>query len=101
MSLEDVMGYCTFVYVSVNKENVLDFIVATKENASFSVKEPGNLRFDFYQFKDDLSKFVLVEAYETEELAGKHKDTGHYAKWKETVANWMEAPRQGVRFNKL
>jgi len=25
-----------------------------------------------------------------------HKETGHYLKWRETVADWMEKPWEGV-----
>ena len=94
------MPLCTFVDVHVKKENVADFINATKENASFSVKETGNLRFDIYQSKDNPEKFVLVEAYETEEQIARHRDTAHYRKWKEAVANWMQVPRKGTKFIK-
>ena len=86
----------TLVHVHVKPENVRDFIEASLENARESVKEPGNLRFDVLQTRDDPCRFVLYEAYATAEDAAAHKSTSHYQKWRDTVAGWMAEPRQGV-----
>ncbi len=89
----------TCVYVHVNPENVDSFINATKINHLESVKEPGNLRFDFIQQVDDPCRFMIYEAYETEDASQTHKNTAHYLKWRETVADFMAEPRQGVKYN--
>ena len=89
----------TTVHVWVKKENIDDFIKASKENHNESVKEPGNLRFDLLQDANDSSKFVLYEAYDSEESSLAHKSTPHYLKWRETVADWMEKPREGIKHN--
>lgn len=86
----------TCVTIYVKRENILEFIEATKENHMKSIKEPGNLRFDFLQAKEDETKFFLYEAYATEEDAAAHKKTAHYMKWRDTVADWMAKPREGV-----
>lgn len=86
----------TCVTIFVKPENVVEFINATIENHNNSVKEPGNLRFDFLQAKDDPTKFFLYEAYETVESAAAHKNTSHYLKWRDLVAPWMAKPREGV-----
>jgi autoinducer 2-degrading protein len=86
----------TSVTVYVRPENINDFIEATIKNHEGSVKEPGNMRFDLLQSKDDPSRFMLYEAYETEEAAATHKNTEHYLTWKNAVANWMARPREGV-----
>lgn len=86
----------TCVHVYVKKDRIEDFIAASVENHTSSVKEPGNLRFDVLQCDADPSKFLLYEAYESEEAAAAHKETAHYRKWKETVADWMARPREGV-----
>ena len=87
----------TVVYVKVKKEHLDAFIEATTENHNNSVKEAGNLRFDVIQNESDPTRFILYEAYETEEAAKKHKKTAHYLKWRESVAGWMDGPREGVR----
>lgn len=86
-----------FVHVWVKEEHVEDFKKACEENHNESVKEPGNLRFDFLQEAGNSSKFVFYEAYESEEAVAAHKNTPHYLKWKETVAEWMARPRQGIK----
>lgn len=86
----------TCVTVYVKPENVSEFIQATRENHDHSIKENGNLRFDFLQCASDPSRFFLYEAYESEAASAAHKDTPHYKKWKETVASWMAKPREGV-----
>lgn len=91
----------TSVTVYVKKEFIDDFITATTANHAGSVKEPGNLRFDVLQGKDDPGRFLLYEAYESEQSAKAHKETGHYLKWKETVADWMAKPREGTAHNVL
>lgn len=91
----------TIVHVEVKPEHIDDFIKASAINHQFSIKEPGNLRFDILQNGDNPAVFVLYEAYENEIAASLHKKTSHYLKWRETVANWMAKPRQGIRYNGL
>lgn len=87
----------TLVHVWVKAEHIPAFIEATLENHRYSVREDGNLRFDVLQDPADPSKFVLYEAYATEETAAAHKDTDHYKEWRDRVAEWMERPRQGEK----
>lgn len=88
--------HVTLVYVHVKAQHVDEFIAATRANHEDSVKEPGNLRFDVVQQADDPSRFVLYEAYRSAEDAAAHKQTAHYMRWREQVADWMAEPRQGV-----
>jgi (4S)-4-hydroxy-5-phosphonooxypentane-2,3-dione isomerase len=89
----------TCVYVHVKAEAVRDFITASTANHLEAVKEPGNLRFDFVQQADDPCRFMLYEAYESEEASAAHKNTPHYLKWRETVQDMMAEPRKGVKYN--
>ena len=59
----------TCVYVHVKPDAVESFINATIENHLSTVREPGNLRFDFIQQSDDPCRFMIYEAYESEEAA--------------------------------
>jgi len=86
------------VHVSVKPESVEAFKAATIENASASLGEPGVARFDVIQQQDDPAKFVLVEVYRSPEAAAAHKETAHYAKWRDTVAPMMAEPRRSVRY---
>jgi autoinducer 2-degrading protein len=44
---------------------------------------------------------VLYEAYASEADARAHKQTGHYAAWRDTVTDMMAEPRQGLPFKGL
>jgi autoinducer 2-degrading protein len=87
----------TFVHVWVMEAHIEDFKEASIANHRESVKEPGNLRFDVLQDDADPAKFVLYEAYESEEASAAHKKTAHYLEWREKVADWMAQPREGLK----
>ena len=91
----------TIVHIKVLPDYIDLFIQASTENYLESVKEPGNIRFDLLRRDDNPSRFVLYEAYENESAAAAHKETAHYLKWRETVAPWMEIPREGIRYSGL
>lgn len=91
----------TIVHVHVKAENVEQFIEASRLNHEASVQESGNCRFDVLQSADDPSRFVLYEAYLSAADAAAHKQTSHYLTWRETVADWMAEPRQGVPYQGL
>lgn len=90
--------HVTIVQVQVKPEHIADFIQATRSNHQGSVQEPGNLRFDVLQSAEDPGRFILYEAYATELDAAAHKETEHYQRWRDAVADWMARPRQGERF---
>ena len=87
----------TLVHVWVKEGCTENFISVTIENHLHSVEEPGNLRFDILRDAENPLKFVLYEAYESEEAAVAHKSTAHYLKWRDQVADWMDQPRQGKK----
>jgi len=91
----------TTVIVYVKPENVNDFIEASSKNHEASIKEPGNTRFDVLQCATEPARFLLYEAYESEEAAAAHKKTEHYLKWREEVAGWMAKPRQGISYKAI
>ena len=86
------------VNVHVNDDAVGAFIDASRANAAASLEEPGVARFDVVQAIDDPTRFVLVEAYRSDEAAAAHKQTVHYATWRDTVAPLMSEPRSSVRY---
>jgi autoinducer 2-degrading protein len=86
------------VHIQVKPEHIAEFIAASGENASSTILEPGNLRFDVLQQADDPQRFVLYEVYRDEEASKVHKQTAHYARWRDTVESWMVQPRKGVPY---
>lgn len=85
------------VHAHVKPEFVDAFKQATVENARNSVREPGIARFDVIQQTDDATRFTLVEVYRTAEAPAQHKETAHYAKWRDAVAGMMAEPRTAVK----
>ena len=88
--------HVTLVHVTVKPDRIDAFIAASQANHEGSVKEPGNRRFDILQDASDPAKFVLYEAYASAEDAAAHKQTDHYLRWRDTVAEMMAKPREGV-----
>lgn len=84
------------VFVHVKPEFVEDFRQASIENARNSVQEAGVARFDVIQQADDPTRFVLVEAYYQRSDHAKHRETAHYAAWRDTVADMMAEERRAV-----
>jgi len=89
------------VHAHVKRGCVEAFRQATIENARQSAKEPGIARFDVIQHADDPTQFVLIEVYRTADAPAKHKETAHYQKWRDTVADMMADPRTSVKYNNL
>lgn len=89
------------VHVHVKADCVEAFRIASLENARNSVKEPGIARFDVVQQADDPTRFVLVEVYRTLEDPARHKETAHYARWRDTVAEMMAEPRTGIKYSNV
>jgi len=87
------------VHVHVKADSIEAFKKISLENARESVNEPGIARFDVIQQTDDPTRFVLVEVYRTADAPAKHKETAHYAKWRDAVAPMMAEPRQRMLYD--
>ena len=86
------------VHVHVKPGSAEAFAAATRENAIHSVQEPGVVRFDVARQHDDGDRFVLVEVYLTADDAALHKQTAHYATWRDAVEPMMAEPRRSVKY---
>jgi autoinducer 2-degrading protein len=91
----------THVHIHVKPDRIEEFKRATLENARNSLKEAGVARFDFLRQKDDPNRFVLIEVYRTPEDPIRHKETAHYLKWRDAVADCMAEPRKGISYEML
>jgi (4S)-4-hydroxy-5-phosphonooxypentane-2,3-dione isomerase len=87
------------VHVRVVADDVPAFLEATLANAAASLTEPGVLRFDVLQDREDPAHVVLVEVYRDPDAAAAHKETAHYATWRDTVAPMMATPRESTKFD--
>ena len=93
--------FIVHVFVHVKADQVEAFKTATLDNARNSVQEPGIARFDVVQQQDDPTRFVLVEVYRTPDDPAKHKETDHYKRWRDTVANMMAEPRSNIKLTNI
>jgi quinol monooxygenase YgiN len=89
------------VQVHVKPDAVEAFKAASLANAEQSVQEPGIARFDVIQQEDDPTRFVLVEVYRTTADPARHKETAHYVRWRDTVADMMAEPRRAVKYTNV
>lgn len=86
------------VHVRVKPDALESFKAAALANAQASRREPGVVRFDLIQDRDEPTHFVLVEIYRGPEASAAHKETAHYATWRDTVAPMMAEPRKSTKF---
>jgi len=86
------------VHARVRPDAVEAFRKATLDNAAASLEEPGVVRFDVVQALDDPTRFLLVEVYRDEQAPARHKETAHYATWRDTVAPLMAEPRTSEKY---
>jgi quinol monooxygenase YgiN len=93
--------FIVHVFAHIKPDRVGAFRAATLENARNSVKEPGIARFDVIAQQDDPTRFVLVEVYRTPQDANKHKETAHYQKWRDAVADMMAEPRTSIKYTNV
>ena len=89
------------VHVRVKPEFVDAFRQATVANATASRQEPGIARFDLLQHEDDPTRFTLVEIYRDAGAPAAHKETPHYAAWRDAVAEMMAEPRHSTKLVNL
>jgi (4S)-4-hydroxy-5-phosphonooxypentane-2,3-dione isomerase len=89
------------VFIHVKPDFVEDFKAASLENARNSMQEPGIFQFDLIQQQDDPTRFALIEGYSTADAPAAHKETAHYAKWRDTVAPMMAEPRSNIKYTLL
>ena len=93
--------FIVHVFVRVKADQVEAFRTATLENARSSMQEPGIAGFDVIQQQDDSTRFVLVEVYRTSDDPARHKETAHYQKWRDTVADMMAEPRTSLKYTNV
>jgi (4S)-4-hydroxy-5-phosphonooxypentane-2,3-dione isomerase len=86
------------VHVHVKPDDVEAFLAETRRNAAASLQEPGVRRFDVLQEEGDNAHVVLSEVYVDQSAADAHKQTAHYAGWRDTVADMMAESRTSTRF---
>jgi quinol monooxygenase YgiN len=89
------------VHVRVTPGCEKAFRTASVANAEASRREPGVLRFDLLSDREDPTRFLLVEVYRDAAAAAAHKETAHYAAWRDAVSDLMVEPRRSAKYVNL
>jgi len=87
------------VHVYVKPDKVDEFKQRIRANHEASIEEPGCLRFDVAQSREDAGEFLLWECYVDEEAAAFHKTTPHYLAFKEQMPELMAKERHSDLFD--
>jgi (4S)-4-hydroxy-5-phosphonooxypentane-2,3-dione isomerase len=81
------------VTVQVKPEHVAEFLEVVRYDAEHSEKdEPGCLRFDVLQDRDDPHRFYYYEVYRDEAALEAHRQTPHFKYYFEKSQPWLAAP---------
>jgi (4S)-4-hydroxy-5-phosphonooxypentane-2,3-dione isomerase len=51
------------------------------------------------QQADDPCRFLIYEVFESEQAVADHKNSAHYLIWRDSVADLMQEPRKGIKYN--
>lgn len=88
------------VTVQVKPEHAREFLEAVRHDAEHSEKdEPGCLRFDVVQDRDDPNRFYYYEVYKDEAALESHRQSSHFKLYAEKTQSWLAAPPER-RFGK-
>jgi (4S)-4-hydroxy-5-phosphonooxypentane-2,3-dione isomerase len=80
------------VTIQVKSEHVSEFLDVVRYDAEHSEKdEPGCLRFDVIQDRDDINRFYFYEVYRDEAALEAHRQTPHFKLYAEKVQPWLVA----------
>jgi quinol monooxygenase YgiN len=89
------------VHIRVVAGREEEFIEATLQNASHSLKEPGISRFELLREESRPDRFVLFEAYRDAGAQAAHRETEHYKRWRDLVEPMMAEPRSRAEYGDI
>lgn len=88
------------VTIQVKPQHVSEFLEVVRHDAEHSEKdEPGCLRFDVIQDREDPNRFYFYEIYRDEKALEAHRQTPHFKLYSEKTKPWLAAPPER-RFGK-
>jgi quinol monooxygenase YgiN len=80
------------VTVHVKPEHEAEFLELARHNAQQSALEPGCLRFDIIQDRDDPHCFRYYEVYRDDAALAAHRATPHFKRYFEQTQPWLAGP---------
>ena len=83
------------VSAQIKPEHVSEFLEVIRHDAEHSEKdEPGCLRFDVIQDREDPNRFYFYEIYRDEAALEAHRQTPHFKLYSGKVQPWLAAPSE-------
>lgn len=89
------------VHHFIQSEQIETYKQATLENARRTVQEPGVLRFDMFQDKEDPGHFSLLEVYVDQAAQARHLESAHFLTWKDVYLATQAKRGYGHEFEML
>lgn len=82
--------YAILGIIKVKPEHLKDFVANVRRHASNSVREPGCVRFDVLQDRQDPHTICLYEVFRSEADLKTHREQDYYKRWMEMSRDWRD-----------
>jgi autoinducer 2-degrading protein len=77
--------------VKVKPQHLSEFVDHVRQHAHNSLREPGCVRFDVLQDRDDPLTICLYEVFHSEADLEFHRGQDYYKRWMEMSRDWRDA----------
>jgi autoinducer 2-degrading protein len=92
--------FALWVSIKVKPDKREQFLAAIEDDSICSVRdEPGCLRFDVLQDRNDPDKYYFYEVYKDEAAFQAHTETPHLKRWRAAAEECLTEPSVGTRTN--
>lgn len=86
------------VTLDVKPGMVDDFLTGVRINHAGTRQEPGNAAFDVLRDPENECRFVIYEAFESEEAIAAHREMPHYKECMSLISPLLEGARSMKRY---
>jgi autoinducer 2-degrading protein len=83
--------YAVLGIIKVKSEHLEEFVQHAASHASTSTLEPGCLRFEVLQDRDDPQTICLFEVFRSEADLAVHRQQEYYRRWMDMSKNWRDS----------
>jgi autoinducer 2-degrading protein len=89
--------YAIIGTIKVKPEHLKAFVDNVRAHARNSVREPGCVRFDVLQDRDDPRTICLYEVFRSETDLDSHRQQDYYKRWMEMSRDWRDGSSSNRR----
>jgi autoinducer 2-degrading protein len=80
--------YAILGIIKVKPEHLDEFLEHVRDHARNSLREPGCLRFDVLQDRNDPQTICLYEVFRSEADLNRHREQDYYRRWMAMSGDW-------------